>query len=131
MKGFKKKQIDKSKELKTETYHGSLCLDQMSSWYPVEYDTPEIVSNFLRNGEKIIAEKIKNMNLDRFNFTFFDEYIDQVIKVGLADVEQQRNKHQRTLNDIRLGQQSMLSLYKMELRSIESELQQLKSEVLK
>ena len=125
--GLKRK---KNGRPETEIYNGSLCVDEMSTWYPVDYANPDIIRNFLSNGEEIVSKKIQTMNTDEFNDSFLDNYIDKLINIGLADIEDQRIRHQRALMDIRLGQQSKLTIYRKKLIKIEDELEKLREEIL-
>ena len=119
----------KRRRKKSIIHNGSFCIDSMSSWSPEAYSEPQIISDFLKHGTEIVEKKIKSMKLDEFNASFLDDYIDNIIDVGLANVENQRIIHLRILNDIRVGQSSYLMQYKKDLEKLEIELRELREEM--
>lgn len=113
-----------------QIFVGSLCLDQMSSWMPIEYKEPDIIKGIINDCDRKILKKIRELHADQYNDGFMDEYIDKLIELAVADLEKQRISHKKVINDIRIGQQSQLDVYKRELEKLERELFELKQEVL-
>ena len=115
---------------KENRFVGSHCIDEMSSWMPVDYHEPTVISGFLKSGDRIIAKMIKEMKVDQFNDGFLDQYINNLIDVAISDLNNQRIFHLKAIEDIRFGQQSKLNMYKAELDKIENELFELRQEVM-
>lgn len=127
-----KERLARKKETDLATVHvGSLCSDPLSGYYQVDYDTPNEIKNFLKNGSKFVEEKIRAMRPDSFNASFLDRYIDDLIELAKADIERQRVSHERAILDIKTGQITQLKIYKKELEKINQEIEGLNEEVTK
>lgn len=119
------------KKKETSAHVGSLCSDSLSSYYQVDYETPVIIVDFLRNGKRFVEEKIKNMSPDVFNDTFLDAYVENLIELAKDDLNLQRTSHERAILDIKMGQITKAQLYKRELEKINEEIEQLRLEMEK
>lgn len=120
-----------SKKKEATAHVGSLCSDSLSAYYQVDYETPAIVVDFLKNEKKFVEEKIKNMSPDVFNDSFLDTYVDNLIELAKDDLNLQRTSHERAILDIKMGQITKVQLYKNELEKINEEIEELKMEMVK
>ena len=118
-----------SKKKDTTAHVGSLCSDSLSAYYQVDYETPAIVVDFLKNGKKFVEEKIRNMSPDVFNDSFLDTYVDNMIELAKDDLNLQRTAHERAIVDIKMGQITKVQLYKNELEKINEEIEYLRMEM--
>lgn len=127
-----KNRLNGRKKLDIATVHvGSLCNDAMSGYYQVDYENPVVIKDFLKNGSQYVGEKIRAMKPDGFNASFLDKYIDDLIELAKADIEQQRVSHERTILDIKTGQITTVKFYKKELEKISHEIEELRKEMAK
>lgn len=115
----------KDRDMSAQNQNSSFYLNDICKWRPVDYYDPECVRQFLKNAEQLMTEKIRIMELDEYNVSFFDKYIDDLISIALQNVAEQRIGHQRALQEIRAGQLSQREIYTEELARIEKELQTL------
>ena len=111
----------------TEKKNARFYLNEISGWRPVDYHDPECIKKMLEKGDQLIAEKVQTMKLDEYNMSFLDEYIDDIVDIALKDIEEQRIRHERVLQEIREGQLSLKETYEYAIASIEKELNELES----
>lgn len=131
LQGMKERLVKKKQPDLATVHVGSLCSDSLSGYYQMDYEVPKVIKDFLKNGTRFIQEKIKAMNPDGFNASFLDRYIDDLIELAKAEIEQQRVSHERAILDIRTGQATKVRIYKKELEKIEEEMSKLHEEVEK
>ena len=74
MKNFIKGRARNTKRQKNTEHIGSLCIDNLSGYYQLDYETPRIIREFLKTGKQELEGIVDKTKADSFNDSMIQSY---------------------------------------------------------
>lgn len=129
IKNFIKGRAGNTKRQQNTEHIGSLCIDNLSGYYQLDYETPRIIREFMKTGKQELEGIVDKTKADSFNDSMLDRYIHDLIILAKEDIDEQRLSHERAIKDIKMAQLSRIQSFRREVERIDEECSQLRKEV--